>query len=98
METGQEGSGNWGIAGRELSAADAITADKRLTAIARGLKDADAGGNLDQLRAAVLVALLTGRDPESEYGRKVVKVMDHALWHLIRLEPARGRASLHGHG
>jgi hypothetical protein len=65
VETWQEGSGNWGMAGRELPAADAITADKRITAIARALKAAGAGGNLDQLRAAVLVALLTGRDPET---------------------------------
>jgi hypothetical protein len=65
VETWQETSGNWGIAGRELPAADAITADKRLTAIARGLKDAGADGDLDQLRAAVFVALLTGRDPQT---------------------------------
>jgi hypothetical protein len=65
VETWPEGSGNWGLAGRELPAADAICADKRLTAIARGLKDAGAKGNLDQLRAAVFVALLTGRDPET---------------------------------
>src|SRR5215472_7467457 len=57
VETWQEGSGNWGMAGRELPAADAITADKRLTAIACALKDAGAEGNLDQLRAAVFVAL-----------------------------------------
>lgn len=65
METWQEGSGNWGVAGRELPAADAITADKRLTAIARALKDAGAQGSLDQLRVAVFVALLTGRDPQT---------------------------------
>jgi hypothetical protein len=65
VETWQEGSGNWGIAGRELTAADAITADARLTAIARALKDAGAEGNLDQLRAAVFVALLAGRDPQT---------------------------------
>ena len=63
VETWQENSGNWGMAGRELPAADAITADKRLTAIARALKEAGADGNLDQLRAAVFTALLTGRDP-----------------------------------
>jgi hypothetical protein len=65
VETWQEGSGNWGVAGRELPAADAISADKRLTAIARALKEAGAQGNLDQLRAAVFVALLTGRNPET---------------------------------
>src|SRR5215469_15125764 len=65
VETWQGSSGNWGIAGRELPAADAITADTRLTAIARAVKDAGADGNLDQLRAAVFVALLTGRDPQT---------------------------------
>src|SRR5215472_4203030 len=65
VETWQEGSGNWGVAGRELPASDAISADKRLTAIACALKDAGAEGNLDQLRAAVFLALLTGRDPET---------------------------------
>jgi hypothetical protein len=65
VETWQEGSGNWGVAGRELPAADAITADKRLTAIARALKDAGAQANMDQLRAAVFVALMTGRDPQA---------------------------------
>jgi hypothetical protein len=65
VETWQEGSGNWGIAGRELPAADAITADQRLTAIARALKDAGASGTMDQLRVAVFVALLTGRDPQT---------------------------------
>jgi len=53
------------VAGRELPAGDAVTADRRLTAIARALKDGGAAGSLDQLRAAVFVALLTGRDPQS---------------------------------
>ena len=65
VETWPEGSRNWGMAGRELPAADAITADKRLTAIARALKNAGAPGNLDQLRAAVFISLLTGRDPQT---------------------------------
>ncbi len=65
VETWQENSGNWGIAGRELPAAEAIIADKRLTAIARALKAAGAEGNMDHLRAAVFVASLTGRDPET---------------------------------
>ncbi len=65
VEAWPEGSGNAGLAGRELPAADAVAADKRITAIARALKDAGAPGTLDQLRAAVFVALLAGRDPES---------------------------------
>ena len=65
VETWQEGSGNLALAGRELDPADAITADRRITAIARTLQDAGAHGSLDQLRAAVFTALLAGRDPET---------------------------------
>lgn len=63
VETWSEASGNAGLAGRELPSADAIAADRRIAAIARALKDAGAVGTMDQLRAAVFVALLTGRDP-----------------------------------
>lgn len=65
IEFWQESSGNAGLAGRELPAADAIAADKRIAAIARALKDAGAPGTADQLRAAVFTALLAGRDPDS---------------------------------
>ena len=61
VEAWQENSGNGALAGRELPAADAVAADKRLTAIARALQDAGAPGDLDQLRAAVFAALLAGR-------------------------------------
>src|SRR5258707_3903294 len=61
VEAWPEGSGNAGLAGRELPAADEGAADKRITAIARALKDAGAPGTLDQLRAAVFVALRAGR-------------------------------------
>jgi hypothetical protein len=63
VEVWQETSGNAAIGGRELASAEVITADKRITAIAQALKDAGAPGDLDQLRAAVFTALLTGRDP-----------------------------------
>ncbi len=63
VESWQEGSGNSGLAGRELPPAEVIIADKRITAIARELKNAGAAGTIDQLRAAVFTALLTGRDP-----------------------------------
>jgi len=63
VDAWQEDSGNGGLAGRELSHADVIAADKRLSAIAEALKNGGAKGNMDQLRAAVFVALLTGRDP-----------------------------------
>ncbi len=60
-----EDSGNGALSGRELPAAEMIAADKRIDAIARALKSAGAPGSLDQLRAAVFTALLTGRDPRS---------------------------------
>src|SRR6266702_4701034 len=65
VETWQEGSGNVALAGRELDPADAIAADRRITAIARALQTAGASGTLDQLRAAVFSALLAGRDLET---------------------------------
>jgi len=63
VEVWGEGSGNSALAGRELTPADVIEADARITAIAQALKDAGADGSMDQLRAAVFAALLTGRDP-----------------------------------
>jgi hypothetical protein len=63
VEIWPESSGNCGIAGRELPAADVIEADQRITAIAQALHDAGASGDLGHLRAAVFTALLTGRDP-----------------------------------
>ncbi len=65
VETWPEGSGNLALAGRELAPADAVAADRRVTAIARALQAAGAPGGLDQLRAAVFTALLAGRDPET---------------------------------
>ena len=65
VETWPESSGNAALAGRELSPADAIAADERISAIARALKEGGAPGTMDQLRAAVFGALLAGRDPET---------------------------------
>jgi hypothetical protein len=56
-----ETSGNAALAGRELAEADALTADRRLTALAGWLSERGAAGSLAQLRAAVFVALLHGR-------------------------------------
>ncbi len=64
VETWPESSGNGALAGRELATADTIAADRRIAAIARSLKEAGAAGTMDELRAVVFVALLTGRDPE----------------------------------
>lgn len=65
VETWREGSGNAALAGRELPTADAVVADRRIAAIAKALKEAGTPGTMDQLRAAVYIALLTGRDPET---------------------------------
>jgi hypothetical protein len=56
-----ETSGNAGLAGRELPEVDVITADRRLTAIARWLHQRGAPGSLGHLRAAAYLAQLNGR-------------------------------------
>lgn len=63
VDVWQELSGNGAMAGRELPQADVIAADTRISAIAQTLKCAGATGTMDEIRAAVFVALLTGRDP-----------------------------------
>ncbi|MHB1876210.1 MAG: HNH endonuclease signature motif containing protein [Streptosporangiaceae bacterium] len=63
VEAWQETSGNGAISGRELPTAEMISADKRISAIARFLKSAGTPGSMDQIRAAVFIALLNGRDP-----------------------------------
>jgi hypothetical protein len=56
-----EGSGNAGLAGRELPPAEVLAADARLTALAKWLHRRGAPGTISQLRAAVYTALLNGR-------------------------------------
>ena len=56
------GLGNAALADPQLPSADVIAADQRITAIAQALKDAGAARSMDQLRAAVFSALLTGLD------------------------------------
>jgi hypothetical protein len=60
-----EPSGNTALAGRELSRAQAIAADARLTAAARWLQAHGAEGTLDQLRAAVFTARLNDQPLET---------------------------------
>jgi hypothetical protein len=60
-----EGSGNAGLAGRELPPAEVLAADARLTALAKWLQSLGAAGTISQLRAAVYTALLNGRPLES---------------------------------
>ncbi len=65
VHTWTETSGNAALAGRELATTDVIHASVRLTAFARWLRKRGATGTMDQLRAAVYIALLTGRSVES---------------------------------
>ena len=65
VHTWTETSGNAALAGRELAATDVIHASVRLTAFARWLRKHGATGTMDQLRAAVYIALLTGRTVQS---------------------------------
>jgi hypothetical protein len=60
-----ETSGNSALAGRELATSDVIQATARLTALARWLRKRGAAEPMDQLRAAVYIALLTGRPVQS---------------------------------
>jgi hypothetical protein len=60
-----EPSGNTALAGRELPRAQAIAADARLTAYAKWLQARGAAGTLDQLRAAVYIAMLSGQPIET---------------------------------
>jgi hypothetical protein len=65
VQVWQEPSGNAGLAGRELAAADAVEASARLTACARWLREHGAVGSVDELRAAAFIALLTDQPLES---------------------------------
>jgi hypothetical protein len=60
-----EPSGNAALIGRELRPSEVVTANERLSALARWLKSCGVEGSIDQLRAAVFVALLNGRSLQS---------------------------------
>ncbi len=60
-----ETSGNAALAGRELPEADALSADRRLTALARWLAARGTQGTVSQLRAKVFTALLCGHPVQS---------------------------------
>ena len=60
VETWTEPSGTGSLAGRDLPPAEVITADKRLDADARWLKNHGADGTLSQLRARAFSARLSG--------------------------------------
>jgi hypothetical protein len=63
VEMWPEGSGNYAIAGRELPEAGAVLADRHVSALAKALKRAGRPGSLDQVRAEVYLALLSGQSP-----------------------------------
>jgi hypothetical protein len=65
VERWMEDAGTAALAGRDLPPAGVLAADAYLTAWAKRLKAAGLGGNLDQLRAQVYLALLNGQPPET---------------------------------
>ncbi len=62
VEAWREPSGNAVLAGRELPPADVIAADAQLTADADWLRGNGVAGTMAELRAAVYLARLSGRD------------------------------------
>jgi hypothetical protein len=60
VERWDEHGGTAALAGRDLPPASVLAADQNLSALARQLKGAGAPGTLDQLRAQVYLAVLTG--------------------------------------
>jgi hypothetical protein len=76
VERWAEGSGNAGLAGRELPPAQVLAADQRVTAWARELRKAGLDGGIDALRARAYLDILLGMDsrplgsrPDSTPGR-----------------------------
>ena len=61
VECWTEPAGTWSLAGRDLPPAAVLAADQHIDTAARDLKNAGADGTLEQLRAAVFLALLTSR-------------------------------------
>jgi hypothetical protein len=80
VERWDENGGTAALAGRDLPPASVLAADQNLSALARQLKRAGAPGTLDQLRAQVYLALLTGSSVGS----------------LIPAEPGAASASCRG--
>ena len=62
MERWAEVSGNAGLAGRELPAAQVLAADQKITAWARQLEKAGLEGGMDELRARAYLDMLLGTD------------------------------------
>ena len=62
VERWAEGSGNAGLAGRELPPAQVLAADQRVTAWAKELRKAGLEGGIDALRARAYLDILLGMD------------------------------------
>ncbi len=62
VERWAEGSGNAGLAGRELPPAQVLAADQRVTAWAQELRTAGLEGGMDALRARAYLDILLGMD------------------------------------
>ena len=62
VERWAEGSGNAGLAGRELPPAQVLAADQRVTAWAQELRKAGLEGGMDALRARAYLDILLGMD------------------------------------
>jgi Domain of unknown function (DUF222) len=61
VERWAEQAGTAALAGRDLPPAGALAADQHVSELARALQASGAAGTMDQLRAHVFVALLTGQ-------------------------------------
>ena len=61
VERWAEQAGTAALAGRDLPPAGALAADQHVSELARALQASGAAGTMDQLRAQVFIALLTGQ-------------------------------------
>ena len=70
VERWDEHAGTAALAGRDLPPADVLAADHNLSALAGSLRRAGVSGTMDQLRAQVYLALLTGQPIAGLTGRE----------------------------
>jgi hypothetical protein len=70
VERWDEHAGTAALAGRDLPPADVLAADHNLSALAGWLRRAGVSGTMDQLRAQVYLALLTGQPIAALAGRE----------------------------
>jgi hypothetical protein len=70
VERWDEHVGAAALAGRDLPPADVLAADHNLSAMASSLRQAGVSGTMDQLRAKVYLALLTGQPITALTGRE----------------------------